>query len=78
MITIIADDIPNNNSYIQVEASNWNTTKIAGVGFSSSNTADWWRLNNTTNEGKTGVYTLMKVDTDRWILSGTDLQENWC
>jgi hypothetical protein len=78
VITIIADDIPNNNSYIQVEADNWNTTKIAGVGFSSSNTADWWRLNNTTNLAKTGVYTLMKVDTDRWILSGTDLQENWC
>lgn len=78
VITFILDDLYDSNEYVQIEAQYWGTTKITGVGYSSSNTADWWRLNNTTNNGKTGIYTIMKVDVDRWVLSGPDLEENFC
>jgi hypothetical protein len=79
VITIIADDVNGNNCRIYIYSDGgYRNPEITGVGFQSSNPADWWELNNTTNEGKTGIYTLMKVDTDRWVLAGPDLQENWC
>jgi hypothetical protein len=51
---------------------------IVGAGFSADNPADWWQLNGTTNSDKMGIYTLMKIDTDRWLISGPDLDENYC
>lgn len=77
VITIISDQFTNNNNSLNVESSNYNTVKIVGNGFEASNPGDWWNL-QSTNRNNVGIYTLMKVDTDRWILSGPELNENWC
>jgi hypothetical protein len=79
VITIIADDINDNNNQIYLYSEGgYQQPEITGVGFNSGSPADWWVLNGNTNSSKTGIYTLMKVDTDRWVLSGTDIEENWC
>lgn len=79
VITIIADDVNGNNSRIYLYSDGgYQNPEITGVGHNSNSIPDWWELNNTDNNGKTGLYTLMKVDTDRWVLTGPDLQENWC
>lgn len=79
VITIIADDINNNGNRIYIYSDGgYRQPEITGVGYQSSNPPDWWELNNNANNNKTGIYTLMKVDTDRWVLAGPDLEENWC
>lgn len=79
VITIIADDLYDNGNSIYIYSNNgFRQPEITGVGTNSDSPADWYVLNSNTNNNKTGIYTLMKVDTDRWVLSGPDVQENWC
>jgi hypothetical protein len=79
VITIIADDAFDNGNRIYLYSDNgYQDPEIIGAGFTSYNPPDWWVLNGNTNNNKTGTYTLMKIDTDRWVLSGPDLDENWC
>jgi Major tropism determinant N-terminal domain len=78
VITIIADDINDNeNSIYLYSEDGYRSPTIVGVGFPSDSAPDWWVLNDNTNNGKTGIYTLMKIDTDRWVLSGPDIEEQW-
>lgn len=77
IITIIYDDFDDNTNNLEVRADNWGTTKVVGVGYSATNPADWWDL-NSNDRTLMGIYTLMKVDTDRWVIAGPSLNENWC
>jgi hypothetical protein len=70
VVTIVMDDFSGSRIYVNNEAGNNYDAHINAVGF-SPNTTNYWVIG--TN-GNTGVYTLMKVDTDRWILSGPDVQ----
>ena len=79
VITIIADDINDNGYSIFLRSEDgFQDPVIIGVGFASDSPPDWWELNGTTNNNKTGIYTLMKIDTDRWVIAGPDLDENFC
>lgn len=79
VITIIADEVFGNSDRIYIYSGDgYQQPEIIGVGYNSDSPPDWWILNNNTNNNKTGIYTLMKIDTDRWVLAGPDLEENFC
>lgn len=79
VITIIYDPLYENSDRIYLYSDGgYQDPEIIGAGFSASNPPDWWELNSTSNNNKTGIYTLMKIDVDRWVIAGPDLDENWC
>ena len=68
-VTIVIDDFNGNYLYINNNTGSQDAV-INAVGYSPG-TGNYWVVNNN---GQIGVYTLMKVDTDRWVLSGPDIQ----
>ncbi|CAB4129148.1 Collagen triple helix repeat [uncultured Caudovirales phage] len=70
IVTIVMDDFGGNIVYINNDYGT-DTATINAVGFAPGTTG-YWRIGAAGNV--TGIYTLMKVDTDRWILSGPDVQ----
>jgi hypothetical protein len=70
-VTMIVDDFNGNRVYVNNNTGE-STAVINAVG-QNPGTTNSWDLNSTTNNGKCGVYTLMKVDTNRWMLAGPDI-----
>jgi hypothetical protein len=64
----------NDGSYVYVNTDGNSDVTIMANGFNATiNNNSWWRI---AGDGNTGVYTLLKVDTDRWVLSGPNIQNN--
>jgi len=79
VITIIYDPLFENADRIYLYSDDgFQDPVIVGAGFSADTPPDWWQLNGNTNSDKMGIYTLMKIDTDRWVIAGPDLEENYC
>jgi hypothetical protein len=62
-------------SYVYINTQNNSDVRILANGVDASyNNHSYWRI---AGDGKTGVYTLLKVDTDTWVLSGPNVQDDW-
>lgn len=70
IVTIVMDDFNGNIVYINNDYGT-DTATINAVGFAPG-TSGAWMIGAAGNV--TGIYTLMKVGLDRWILSGPDVQ----
>ena len=70
-VTVVMDEFNGNRIYVNNNTGNQNAT-INASGF-NYNTTNYWKFGN---DGKSGVYTIMKVDTDRWMLAGPDITED--
>ena len=69
IVTIILDDYSGNQVYINNATGNSYDANINAVGF-GANISNYWYIGGN---GNTGVYTLLKVDTNRWVLSGPEI-----
>lgn len=67
-VTVVMDNFNGNYVYVNNNTGNQNAT-INASGF-NYNQSNYWRFGQ---DGKSGVYTIMKVDTDRWMLAGPDI-----
>jgi len=74
-VTLILDDFNGNSVYVNSGGDTSNDLHISAVGFSASywNNNDW-RIGGT---GNAEIYTLMKVNNNRWVLSGPSIYDNW-
>ena len=64
----------NDGSYVYINADGNSDVRILANGFGvTSNYNSWWRVAGSSN---TEVYTLLKVDTDTWVLSGPNVQDD--
>ena len=63
------DYFNNNRIYVNNNTGSQNAT-INASGFQDG-TSNYWLFGATAD--KCGVYTIMKVDTDRWMLAGPDV-----
>lgn len=68
-VTIVIANFNGNRVYVNNNTGSQNAI-IDAVGYNPGNT-NYWYLNNN---GQCGVYTLLKVDTDNWMLAGSDIQ----
>ena len=68
-VTIVMDDFNGNRIYVNNDVGPAQAN-INAVGFAPG-TSNYWQLNSSNNY--TAIYTIMKVDTDRWVLSGPDI-----
>lgn len=68
-VTVVMDDFGGNRIYVNNDTGNQNAT-INASGFNYNET-NYWQFGATNS--KCGVYTIMKVDTDRWMLAGPDV-----
>jgi hypothetical protein len=71
VVTLVLDQFDGNTVFVNTNEDNSNGLIINATGFNvNSNTYSWWAIGG---DGKAGIYTLMKVDTNRWILSGPNV-----
>lgn len=68
-VTVVMDYFNNNRIYVNNNTGSQNAT-INASGFQDG-TSNYWLFGATAD--KCGVYTIMKVDTDRWMLAGPDV-----
>lgn len=69
-VTVIMDYFNYNRIYVNNNTGSGNATlNASGFQYGTTNT---WVFGATAD--KCGVYTIMKVDTDRWMLAGPDVQ----
>ena len=65
----------NGGSYVYVNTQGNSDVRILAGGFNANyNNYSYWRIGG---DGNTGVYTLLKIDTDRWVLSGPTIGDDW-
>jgi hypothetical protein len=67
-VTVVMDNFNGNRIYVNNNTGSQNAT-INASGFDYNQT-NYWKFGQ---DGKSGVYTIMKVDTDRWMLAGPDI-----
>ena len=67
-LTVVIGDF--NNSRVYVNNDGNSDVKILASG-SDNFSNDYWQFN--ANTGAAGIYTIMKVDTDTWMLAGPDI-----
>jgi hypothetical protein len=73
-VTFVLDDFNGNYVYINTNGNTNNGLHIQATGFLQAfSNNNWWRFGSS---GNSNIYTLMKVDTNRWILSGADVQDD--
>lgn len=72
-ITLIVDDIDGSSVYVNTDGNN-DVKIIANNWPATYNNYNNWRLQG---DGNVGVYTLLKIDTDRWVLSGPNVQDDY-
>jgi hypothetical protein len=74
-VTLVIDDFDYSSVYVNTSNDTSNGLHISAVGFSQGySNNNWWRLGSDNN---TGIYTLMKVDTNRWVLSGPSVLDDY-
>jgi hypothetical protein len=74
-VSLILDDFNGNTVYVNTSGDTNTGLHIGTVGFAANySNYNWWRIGG---DGNTGIYTLMKVDTNRWILSGPNVQDDY-
>lgn len=74
-VTLILDDFNSNSVYVNTGGDTSNGLRIAAVGFTQNYyNANWWRLGAN---GDTAIFTIMKVDTNRWVLSGPNILDDY-
>jgi hypothetical protein len=67
-VTLVLDDFDGNSVAINTDGDTSSGLRINATGFTdSAASSNYWYIGG---DGKIGIYTLMKVDTNRWILSG--------
>ena len=67
-VTVVMDEFNGNRIYVNNNTGSQNAT-INASGFNYNQT-NYWKFGQ---DGKSGIYTIMKVDTDRWMLAGPDI-----
>lgn len=67
-VTVVMDDFNGNRIYVNNNTGNQAAT-VNASGFDYNQT-NYWKFGQ---DGKNGIYTIMKVDTDRWMLAGPDI-----
>lgn len=74
-VSIVMEDFNGNTVYVNTGNDTNNGLTINASGFYANiGNNNWWRCGNYDNN--VGIYTLMKVDTNRWILSGPDVRDD--
>jgi hypothetical protein len=68
-VTFVMDNFNSNRVYVN-NSTGSQTATINASGFAYNQT-NYWVCGNT---GNCGVFTIMKVDTDRWMIAGPDVQ----
>ena len=75
-VSLILDDFNSATVYVNTNNDTNNDLHIGAVGFSATySNNNYWRCGSYDNT--VGIYTLMKVDTNRWILSGPNVQDDY-
>jgi len=69
VITLVINNFAN-SIYVRRDSS---PTVVVASGYAYDADVTSWVINGGDNTGLVGVYTLMKVEEDRWILSGPDI-----
>ena len=70
-VTLVIGDF--NYSIVYVEANGGNSDiEILASGNDSYGT-NWWALGNSGPNNTPGIYTLIKIDTNRWMVAGPDI-----
>ena len=74
-VTLVLDEFDGYNVYVNTGNDTDNGLHIGAVGFDQYYTNNnYWRIGDDAN---TGIYTIMKVDTNRWILSGPSIADDY-
>ena len=74
-VSLVIDNFDGSSVYVNTSNDTSNGLHVSAVGFSQTySNNNWWRLGN---DGNTGIYTLMKVDTNRWVLSGPSILDDY-
>jgi hypothetical protein len=74
-VTMVIDDFNSSWVYVNTGGDTSNNLHISAVGFSQTySNNNWWAIGI---DGKVGIYSLMKVDTNRWVLSGPSVQDDY-
>lgn len=74
-VSLVLDDFNGNSVYVNTGGNTDNGLHIGAVGFVGSYwNANYWRIGG---DGNVAIYTLMKVDDNRWILSGPNVQDDY-
>jgi len=80
-VSLVVDNFNNGYIYVNTDGDVSNGLIINAAGYSynfggeGGNHNDW-RISGGSG-GNTEIYTLLKVDTNRWILSGPSIVDNW-
>jgi hypothetical protein len=80
-VSLVVDNFNNGYIYVNTDGDVSNGLIINAAGYSynfggASGNHNDWRISGGSG-GNTEIYTLLKVDTNRWILSGPSIVDNW-
>jgi hypothetical protein len=65
----------NDGSTIYVNTDGNSDVRILAGGFNANyNNYSNWRIGG---DGNAGVYKLLKIETDLWVLTGPNVQDDW-